>query len=83
MNTNYCRSVELTDDEKFLAYSKLTKSEIIRMHIELEKMVRMMDGRTEVRKNIMDNLTTNKPYPYIYTDVSGTLSCDTSKYSIS
>jgi len=37
MNINYSRVVEMTDEEKFSMYMKLTKKEIVRMHIELEK----------------------------------------------
>ena len=78
MNTNYCRSVELTDDEKFLAYSKLTKSEIIRMHIELEKMVRMMDGRNDDTLNT--GTVTYKQYPFTYTDAQVIATSDTAVY---
>jgi hypothetical protein len=71
----------MTDEEKFLAYSKLTKSEIIRMHIELEKMARMMDGRNE--DNLNTGTVTYRGYPFTYTDKTETIHRDTSTYSIS
>lgn len=37
MQTNYCQVVAMTDEEKYAMYMKLTKSEIVRMMIELEK----------------------------------------------
>ncbi len=37
MQTNYSQVVAMTDEEKYAMYMKLTKSEIVRMMIELEK----------------------------------------------
>lgn len=42
MRTNYSQVVEMTDKEKFNMYMKLSKKEIVRMHIELEKHIFQM-----------------------------------------
>lgn len=42
MEANYSQLVEMTDEEKFKMYMKLSKKEIIRMHIELEKVIKLL-----------------------------------------
>ncbi len=39
MQTNYSQVVAMTDEEKYAMYMKLTKSEIVRMMVELEKLI--------------------------------------------
>lgn len=39
MKTNYSQVVEMTDEEKYKMYMKLSKSKIVKMHIELEKYI--------------------------------------------
>ena len=39
MGTNFIQVAEMTYEEKFKMYMKLSKKEIIRMHIELEKNI--------------------------------------------
>lgn len=39
--TRFMKVVEMTDEEKFAMYMKLTKAEIVKMHIELERMVKL------------------------------------------
>lgn len=41
METNYIQTVELTDEEKFKMYMKLSKKEIVKMHIELERTLKI------------------------------------------
>jgi len=40
--TGFMQVVEMTDEEKFSMYMKLSKAEIVRMHIELEKTIHQM-----------------------------------------
>jgi len=48
MKTNYSQVVEMTDEEKYKMYMKLSKKEIVKMHIELENMVRLFNPITNV-----------------------------------
>jgi hypothetical protein len=49
MGTNYIQTVELTDEEKFKMYMKLSKKEIVKMHIELEWTLKIFTPRNSVK----------------------------------
>ena len=69
MQANYHKVVEMTDQEKFNMYMKLSKKEIVRMHIELEKSLMNTPVITigSIPYNPASTSITTKQYPYTLT----------------
>lgn len=47
MNTNYCQVVEMTNEEKTIMYSKMTKKQLVAIIVEKEKHEPLFLGRTQ------------------------------------
>lgn len=67
--TRFMQVVEMTDEEKFAMYMKLTKAEIVKMHIELEKVCRSFSSNTKTatESTFKTSSITTKKYPFTYT----------------